>query len=100
MRTVVAKPKEPQQTTPAKSTLPSRQSYGVNSILRLQRIIGNQAVQGLLQEKAQKTKAGSASPKSTRFAHDFSRIPVHHRSSAIIQAKLAVSSPADKYEQE
>jgi Domain of unknown function (DUF4157) len=100
MRTVVAKPKEPQQTTPAKSTLPSRQSYGVNSILRLQRIIGNQAVQRLLQDKAEELKAGSATTASTRFAHDFSRIRVHHRSSAIVQAKLAVSSPADIYEQE
>ena len=44
MRAVAEKPKKPQQTTPAKSTLPNRthcrQSYEVNSILRLQRKSG------------------------------------------------------------
>ncbi|MBE9069219.1 hypothetical protein IQ260_21475 [Leptolyngbya cf. ectocarpi LEGE 11479] len=38
--------------------------------------------------------------KSTRGAHDFSRIPVRHRSPANVQAKLTVSSPGDIYEQE
>jgi hypothetical protein len=104
MRTFTEKPKEPQQGTSAKPTLPSRthrrQSYAVNSIFHLQRTIGNQAVQRLLEHKAEELKARSATTISTRFAHDLSQIPVHHRSSEIVQAKLAVSSPADIYEQE
>lgn len=38
--------------------------------------------------------------KKTRFAHDFSRIPVHPKSPINIQAKLTVNHPGDNYEQE
>jgi len=34
------------------------------------------------------------------FAHDFSQIPVHSRSSVRIQAKLTVNTPGDVFEQE
>jgi hypothetical protein len=104
MRTVAGKPKETPQATHAESTLPSRTHYRnseeANSILRLQRTIGNHAVQRLLRDSVEELKAGSAATASTRLAHDFSRIALHHRSSAIIQAKLAVNSPTDIYEQE
>ncbi len=52
MRTFAQKPKATQQTTSAKSTIPGRAHFGqsreVNSILHLQRTIGNQAVQRVL----------------------------------------------------
>lgn len=52
MRTFAQKPNATQQTTSAKSTKPGRAHFGqhreVNSILHLQRTIGNQAVQPIL----------------------------------------------------
>jgi Domain of unknown function (DUF4157) len=37
---------------------------------------------------------------TTRFAHDFSRIPVHFKAPVGLQAKLTVNTPGDIYEQE
>ena len=52
MRTFAQKPRATQQTTSAKSTKPSRAHFAqrreVNSILHLQRTIGDQAVQRML----------------------------------------------------
>jgi Domain of unknown function (DUF4157) len=104
MRTFAEKPKATQQTTSAKSTIPGRAHFGqsreVNSILRLQRMIGNQAVQRLLQANAAELEGGSATPGSTRFSHDFSQIPLHPTARTKIQPKLTVSTPEDMYEQE
>ena len=70
-------------------------------VLQLQRTIGNQAVQRLLQQaKPDGLGARSSTKEVTRFAHDSRHIPVHPRSLASIQAKLTVSSPGDTYEQE
>src|SRR5690242_18525093 len=41
-----------------------------------------------------------ATTASTRFAHDFSRIPVHSNVRGNVQAKLTVNTPGDIYEQE
>jgi len=104
MRTFVQKPKAPQQAKPAKPTIRGRahfeQSHDVNSILHLQRTIGNQAVQRLVQANAEELHRGSATTASTRFAHDFSRIPIHCPVAGAIQTKLAISQPGDEYEQE
>jgi hypothetical protein len=104
MRTFAEKPKAIQQATPAKSTVPNRalfsESHELNSILHLQRTIGNQAVQRLLQANPEGLDAGSATTASTRFGHDFSRIPVYSKSELRLQAKLAVNTPGDIYEQE
>lgn len=81
MRTFAQKPKAPQQTTPAKSTKPSRtfvgQSREVTSILYLQRTIGNHAVQRLLDANTMDVKTDSATTEIAHFGHDFSQIPVH-----------------------
>jgi len=57
MHTFSQKPKATQQAMPAKSAIPGRAHFGqnhtVNSILYLQRTIGNQAVQRLLQTSAE-----------------------------------------------
>jgi hypothetical protein len=104
MRTSAQKPKATQQTKSAKSTIPGRaqfgQSHEVNSILHLQRTIGNQAVQRMLQTNAEELEAGLASTVSPRFAHDFSEISVHSKSPVTIQTKLTVTTPGDIYEQE
>ena len=105
MRIVAEKPKTLQQVAPAKSTLPDRahvgQSHEVHSILHLQRTIGNQAMQRLLQAYAEEfVAAGSATTASTRVEHDVSRMHVHPPAAGSIQTKLAINKPGDEYEQE
>ena len=104
MRTFAEKPKATRQATPPKTTVPARSYLGhnheVNSILHLQRTIGNQAVQRLQQSNAEErnnTLTGTISP---HFGHDFSRIPIHPPAAGAIQTKLAINKPGDKYEQE
>jgi|GEM_PF-5877496 len=80
MRTFAHKRKATQQTTPVKSTHAIRalsgQSRDVDSILQLQRTIGNLATRRLLQSNAEELPPGSATIASTRFGHDFSRLPI------------------------
>ncbi len=75
-------------------------AQNLHSILHLQRTIGNQAVQRMLQADAKELEAGSASSGPTGFVHDFSRIPLHANSRVDIQPKLEVNAPGDIYEQE
>lgn len=86
MRTFAQKPKATQQIMPAKSMIPRRPGLGqnqeVDSILHLQRTIGNQAVQRMLQTHTEEVNVGLTGTPSPRFGHDFSRIPVHCRSQA------------------
>ena len=104
MRTFAQKPKAPQQVIPAKPTIPGRAHFGqspeVNSILHLHRAVGNQVLQRMLQTHAEELNTGSATTASTRFAHDFSRIPVHSSAPRGLQPKLMVNMPGDIYEQE
>jgi len=76
------------------------QSREVSSILQLQRTIGNQAVQRLLNANAEELEASFATTASPSFTHDFSRIPLHTKESVEIQPKLLISTPGDIYEQE
>jgi len=81
MPTFVPKQKTPKQATSAKPTNPVRAESGrfhdVNSVLHLQRSIGNHAVQRLLQAESADVKGGSRTISHSRFAHDFTSIPVH-----------------------
>jgi hypothetical protein len=81
MRTFAQKPKAAQQATSAKTTMPARARFGqsreVDSILHLQRTVGNQTVQQLLQRKEGAIEKGSLAGDSSSFFHDFTRIPVH-----------------------
>ena len=103
MRTFSQKPKTNQQTTSVNSTKTSRsyigQNRGVSLILHLQRTIGNQAVQRLLQAKTENNEASSTGNIWTGFAHDFSRVPVHASRHSNIQPKLRIGTTGDKYEQ-
>jgi hypothetical protein len=78
--------------------------FGLNHhphpILHLQRTIGNQAVQRMLQTNAEELKAGLTGTTSPRYGHDFSRIPIHPPAAGAIQTKLAINKPGDEYEQE
>ena len=64
----------------------------------LQRSIANQASERPPASHGHEAEAtASASP---RFAHDFSRIPLHAGAPATLQTNLQVNSPGDTYEQE
>jgi hypothetical protein len=103
MRTFVQKPKPPQQATPAKSTIPGRAILGlrhhVNSILHLQRTIGNQAVHQPLEANTRNVKGDTVSDNSS-VGHDFSGIPVYANAHAEIQPNLRLSTPGDVLERE
>jgi hypothetical protein len=105
MRAFIQKQNQPQQwvsssITRSSTTAPAA-SHQAHPILHLQSTIGNQAVQRLLGQAEPDDLGGRSSTKEvTRFAHDFSQIPVHAKSPASAQAKLTVSSPGDIYEQE
>jgi hypothetical protein len=104
MRTFAQKPKAPQQAIPIKPTILDRthlgHSHEVNSLLHLQRTIGNQAVQRSVQANAEELSTGSATTASARFTQDFSRIPIRPPAAGAIQTQLMVNSPGDLYEQE
>ena len=79
MRTFAQKQKADQEAKSASSARPGRvfsgQSREVGIILPLERTIGNQAVQRLLQVTAEDLSAISATTTTTRFAHEFSQTP-------------------------
>ncbi len=101
MRTFAQRPEATQHTTPAKSTIASRGHFGqsreVDSILSLQRTIGNQAAQRLLQAKPDKLEDRPGIKEVTRFPR---QVPLHPTWLASMQGKLVVSSPGDTDEQE
>ena len=76
--------------------LASRQGH---PILQLQRAIGNQAVQRLLQAELIRLEAHDRTQDTTRFAHYVSQIPVYSKAPVKLQAKLT-DNPGDVYEQE
>ena len=80
MRTLLQRPKAAQRTEPAKSTIRGRTRFGygpeVDSILHLQRTIGNQAVQRLLENNAEERNARLTGTASPHLGHDFSRVPI------------------------
>ena len=104
MHTFAQKPKATHQVTPAKSTIPGRAHLGLNlqvkSILRLQDAIENQAVQQMLQPDAGQPETELTGPTSSRFGHDFSRIPIHPPVQGVIQTKRPINELGDSYEQD
>ncbi len=104
MRTFSPKPKTTQPTTSTKSSTliqaHIRQGHDPNSILNLQRSIGNQAVMRLLRSNAEERNAvlpGTAWPD---FGHDLARNPVSPPKAGAPQTKLVLNKPGDEYEQE
>lgn len=117
MKTFAEKHNQRQQKSSAnlarQNTLASAASLEVHPLLHLQRTIGNQAVLRLLQAaRSDALEAGSdiengSSPEvrsdtqiTNRFAHDFSRIPIHAHAPTTTQPKLHLSTPGDSYEKE
>lgn len=84
MHSFAQKPKAAQQTMSAKSTISGRAHFGqsreVNSILHLQRTIGNQAVQRMLQTNAEElthTLQCAASARTLQRQPRDSKAPKH-----------------------
>ena len=104
MRTFAQRPKTTQPTASAKASTVSRahvgQAHDPNSILNLQRTIGNQAVLRLLQSNAEERNAVLAGTELPHFAHDFARIPVGPPKAGALQTKPAISKPGNEYERE
>jgi len=105
MRTFVQKAKTTQPTTFTKSSTLSRahveQGLNTNSLLNLQRTIGNPAVLWLLQSNAEERNSPLANAAAPRLGHDFARISVSPpNAGGALQTKLAINSPGDEYEQE
>jgi len=80
MHTFEKKEKPIQKTTTAIPLKPGgarpRQSQEVSSISHLQRTLGNQAVQRLLEASTRDVKEYSTTTETLQLAHDFSRIPL------------------------
>ena len=104
MRTFAQEQNQPQQRVSSSiirlSTAAPPPGQQAHPILHFERTLGNQAVPRLLQAKPDDLEARSSTKEVTRFAHDFSQIPVHTKSPASVRAKLSVSPPRDIYEQE
>ena len=83
---------------PNKATL--GRAHREHPILYLQRTIGNQSVLRMVQTNAGEFKAGLSGTASSRFGHDFGRVPMHSPASGAIQTKLAIDQPGDEYELE
>jgi Domain of unknown function (DUF4157) len=104
MRTFAQKQNPPQMRA---SSLPARSNtatparhHRADLILHLQRAIGNQALQRMLQTNAGELEVGSSATASPRLDHDVSRIPIYPPTTKAIQAKPALNQPGDDYEQE
>jgi hypothetical protein len=104
MRTFAEKPKATQQAISPKATVRTRSHFGhsheVNSVLHLQRTIGNQAVQRLLRSDVEELNAELSSTNSPHFGHHFSRIHLEPPTVGGTHTKLAINKPGDEYEQE
>jgi len=100
MHTFVEKPKAMQSTKSPEASPVSRphveQGHNPNSILNLQRTIGNQAVVGLLQGNSGQHNAVLTNTASLHFGRDFTPIPPHPKPSIKIQPKLAPTSINDR----
>ena len=104
MRTFAQKQNQPQKRVSSNLARPNMATLGPDQsehlILHLQRTIGNQAVQRMLQTHSEELKAGLSGTASPHFGHDFSRGPVHPPAARPVQTKLTINKPGDEYEQE
>lgn len=82
-----------------KQSQPQREA-SLHPSLFTEHAIRNQVEQAMLHANAEGCKVETGTPAPTRFAHDFSRIPVHFKAPLNLQAKLAVNTPGDIHEQE
>ena len=91
--------------TQTKTTAPT--FAPVNSGVLQRSAVSNQPVNeaasivgDVLRSSGQALHPASRAFMAPRFGHDFSQIPVHAKTPARFQTKLAVNTPGDIYEQE
>jgi hypothetical protein len=93
--------RKPGATSLARANIATAESaHREHPLIHLQRTIGNQAVQRMVQAHAEERKAGMTSTAVPYFGHDFIRIPHRPAPAGVIQTKLAINKPGDAYEQE
>ena len=96
--------KEQAMKTPSSFALQSKspKRSAMHPMLRLQRAVGNQAVQNLVRGRALGQPLGAATPDfmGSRSGQDFNRIPTYTSAAGAIQTKLAINKPGDEYERE
>ena len=99
--------KQPQPQKPASSSLARAhmatrgREHRVPPFLPLPRtLIGNQALQRMVQTQAEELQAGVHAPVSPLVGHEFSRIPIHPPTAGARQTKLLINKAGDEYEQE
>lgn len=85
--------------TPARSRTQSRQAHKVPSLLHVQRMVGNTAVQRMVRTDAESLDARLTATASRRVAHD-SAIPAFGSATPEVQTNLAINTPGDRYEQQ
>jgi hypothetical protein len=104
MRTFAQKQNQSQPEASLKRTRSSLTPLATNHQLHTapqsQCTVCDQAGQLSMRAPAEHPDAAFDGAVTTRFAHDFSRIPLHSESVSTIQAKPMVNPPADIYEQE
>ena len=104
MRTFARRPKVARRIASAKRTVPARAGFvpssRAGSVLRLQRMVGNQAVQRLLQADTEELKMSSASYVPTGHIPHFYDPPVRTGARTNTLPGLEVSTPGDIHERE
>lgn len=102
MKVYARKQKPPQQRVAPNLTVSGLRPLAARNPIspHSQRIPENQGVQPLPGADAEELEVLPGAPATPRVAHDFSRIPVHAKAPAGLQAKRAVDSAGDVYEQE
>jgi len=87
-----------------KTTPPARANYArnghENSNLHLPRTIRRQSVEQAIGPNEKLRAPHTESRIATGFGHDFTRIPAHISGNSVIQPKLKIGAPGDKYEHE
>jgi hypothetical protein len=85
--------------------IPAERNCEVNFLLHLQRTIGNQAAQRVLEGNSGDLKGDPTTTGTARLGHDSIQIPIHPPSAEVASAMetklaLAISKPGVEYEQE
>ncbi len=104
MRIFAQKSKANQHVAPANAPKAGRvcvtQSRDLNSMLYLQRRMGNQAIRRLIQNDAEERNDTSANAAPIHFGRAFSQVSVRASNAGAIQPKSAIGGTAGQYEYE
>lgn len=102
MRTFAQKQNHPQKPVSSSLARPNMAKLGPHHpehpTFLLQQTIGNQAALGKFQTHAGAPDVGLTSAASPRFAHDFSRIPLHATTQMPVQPRVTTGAPGDHYD--